>query len=1046
MKRILLIKVMLLLVLMGEAWAQTRTVTGKVTDGASGQSLPGVTVMVKGSNTGASTDIDGQYSIAVPENRATLVYTFIGYNKVEKTVGNATTINVTLQVDAKQLSEVVVVGYGTQERRDVTGSITTVSGESLKNLVTPSFDQQLAGRAPGLQVTQPSGVLGAAPTIRIRGTNSLSSGADPLIVIDGVPVFTGNQGGVNTPTNALGDLNPADIESYEVLKDGSATAIYGSRAANGVILITTKKGKAGQMTVNYDNYLGINKVAKRFDLLNAAEFVEIANEKMTNAGETPQAVASGIDTDWQDQVYRQGFAQNHNLSFAGGSEKSTYYFSLGYTDQQGALVANSLKRYSFRSNLDHQVKDWLKVGANLSFNRTETQGLNTNTIGLSSNVIAATRALPNVSPFDAANVMYDGFNVSPNGAALGQGSNGRLVENNYSNIAFVLKNNKFLNTAHRTLSNVYAELKPLQGLTLRTQFGVDLLSAQDFNSWDKRHGDGRGPGYVFQYYLPNTRWNWQNTLTYDKTIAQQHKVNFVGGVEYQKSRNSWFFATGQGFSDIFFQQQALISGTYTTQLSGGNLTETGFDSYFGRINYSFADKYLLSIAARNDGISSLPLANRRGTFPGGSLGWRVSEEGFFKNIPLLADHVSEFKLRGSYAVVGNVDIGAYPYLGTYGAAQVGDVSGIIFTNTGNPELQWEQSKKLDAGFDLTLLGGRISLNADYFRNDVDNLVLFAPTPPSLGVPGNGINQNIGAMVNQGVELRLVTANIEREDFSWTTDFNYTRMRNEITALNNNADMIFSYNINRVGESIGSLYGFRSAGVNPANGNPMFYKANGTIVQGNIANTTYYTYDPANPNNFSDAAKSSLTNTDKTLLGNTTPTFMGGMTNTFKYKGLDLEVFLRYAGGNKIMNVSRQDLLNMGFANNGREILNRWKTEGQVTDVPKIWYGRENIINQSNNAIDRFVENGDFLRVQNIALGYRIPQHLISKTGANGLRSLRIFAQVQNAFTFTKYQGLDPELNALTNSGSNLNRNSQFGVDFSTNPIIRSFTAGINLGL
>lgn len=1054
MKKILLISFLLLLGLWQEALAQNRTVTGRVTDATTNEGLPGVTVLVKGTQVGTTTDATGNYSIAVPAAGTALTFSFIGYTTTERPIGNATTVNVALALDAKQLSEVVVVGYGTQERRTVTGSISTVSGEALSNLATPSFEQQLAGRASGLQVTTPSGVLGAPPIIRIRGTNTISSGAGPLIVIDGVPAFTGTTGleGSSNQTNALSDLNPADIESYEVLKDGASTAIYGSRAANGVILITTKKGKSGQVTANYDNYFGTNTVVNRLDLLNADQFVEIANEKFSNANSATQAVASGVDTDWQDVIFRQGFAQNHNLSLSGGGQKATFFLSLGFNDQKGALVANDLKRYSFRSNLDYDVKKWLKLGANLSFSQTATNGLNTGTNSLNGNLIGASKALPNVSPYDENNTAFDGFNVDPSGVALAKGSNGRLIENNYGNIAFVLANNQTRFTNYRSLSNIYGEIGIMDGLRLRSQLGVDLLINDAFVSWDKRHGDGRGSnGYVSRTFVPRTRWNWQNYLTFDRTIAEKHKVNFVGGVEYQKSTFSFINGAGQGFSSGFFQQKNLIRNTYSTQFSDGGYEETGFDSYFGRLNYAFADKYLLSLTVRNDGISSLPEANRRGTFPGGSLGWRISEESFFKSIPWAGTNVTDLKIRGSYAVVGNVDIGAFPYLGTFAAYQVGDASGLAFDNTGNPDLQWEQSKKLDIGLDLGMFGNRVTFGFDYFKNDVDNLILFAPTPASLGVPGNGINQNIGALVNNGIELNLTTTNIDNGSLTWTTNFNYTNVRNEITALNNNADMIFLYNVNRVGEPMGSLYGFKSAGVNPTNGNPLFYKLDGSIIQGNIANTTYYKYDPATPKLMDATNQTSLTNNDKFLLGNTLPTYFGGLTNNLSYKGFDFELFLRYSGGNKVMNVSRQELLNMGFANNGTEILNRWQKEGDQTNVPKLWYGRETFINQTNNAIDRFVENGDFLRVQNIILGYRIPQSLVNKTGANGIRSLRLFAQVQNAFTFTKYSGLDPEANSLTSfqtgqSTTRTQRNSQFGVDYNANPPIRSITFGLNLGL
>ncbi len=392
-------------------------------------------------------------------------------------------------------------------------------------------------------------------------------------------------------------------------------------------------------------------------------------------------------------------------------------------------------------------------------------------------------------------------------------------------------------------------------------------------------------------------------------------------------------------------------------------------------------------------------------------------------------------------MVGNTNIGFFPYLGTFGAAQYASQTGIAFDNTGNPDLKWEQSKKVNVGLDLGLLKNRININLDYFQNKVDNLVLFAPTAPSLGVPGNGINKNIGAMENKGFELSLDADVIKKGEFVWNVSFNYSNIKNKVTALNNNEDVIFTYHINRVGQPIGSFFGYSWAGVNPANGNPMWFKGDvtGNIVQYNIATGTYRAYSPSNPADVATAATLSAT-TDRTLLGNSNPIWQGGLTNSFKYKGFDFEVFARYSGGNMIMNVTRQEtLLNQGFQNNGTEILDRWTKEGQVTNVPRLWIGREAPINNTGAADSRFLEKGDFLRIQNIILGYRLPQSLLSKTGVNGIRSLRVYGQVQNPFIFTNYQGLDPELSSTTG-------NSTFGVDQSANPIIRTISFGISLGL
>jgi TonB-linked SusC/RagA family outer membrane protein len=1030
----------------GRVYAQDSMITGKVTSADDGSVLPGVTVQVQGTNRGTQTDYDGNYSISAGSSQ-TLVFSFVGMLTQQVGVSNRSVVNVSLVNDSRQLDQVVVIGYGTERKANVTGSLTSIKGDQIANLVTPNFASQLGGRAAGVQVSVPNGLLGQAPRIRIRGTNSISSGAGPLVVIDNVPVATNSFGGVGE-ASPLADINPNDIESIEVLKDGAATAIFGSRAANGVVLITTKRGRGskGRLAVDYNFTLGQNKAINKLDLLNAAEFVQVANEKFTNAGQPAQAVAdpSGVDTDWQDLIFRSGLVQSHNLSLNGATDKTNYFFSLGYLDNEGPIVRNSQKRYNFRGNLDHTVNKWLTLGTSLSYTYSSFNNLNVGDNALSGNVVGAGRLPPNVSPFDANDTRFGGYNVTPDGAALGQGSNLRPVDNNFTNIAFVLANNKYVTNNSRIIANTYGEISPFEGFKLRSQIAVDLLTQDDFRSLDPRHGDGRGSnGSIFQRYRPTQLWNWQNTASYNRAF-DKHTVNVVAGVEYQKRTSRFIDAQGQGFSELFFQENNLIDGSYSTQLSGGGFIQNSFDSYFGRINYNYANKYFLSVSARNDALSSLPVANRRGTFPGGSLAWRVSEEDFWKN-GSLNTIVSDLRLKASYAIVGNTDIGNFPYLGTFGAAQYASQTGIAFDNTGNPDLRWERSRKTNFGLDLGLFTNRVKIAADYFKNDVDDLVLFAPTAPSLGVPGNGINKNIGALVNKGIELSIDATVIQNGDFQWDVNFNYTNIKNEITALNNNEDIIYTYHINRVGQPIGSFYGYTWAGVNPANGNPMWYKGDGQggltndIVQYNIAGNNYRAFIPGEPGNVATAATLSSTN-DRTLLGNSNPIWSGGLTNSLKYKGFDLEIFARYQGGNMIMNVTRQaTLLNMGFQNNGKEILDRWTTAGQQTDVPKVWIGRESAINNTGAADSRFLEKGDFLRIQNIVLGYRVPQTLLDRMGKNGIRSARIFAQLQNPFVFTNYRGLDPEIS--TNTG-----NSTFGVDANANPIIRTSSFGVSIGL
>ncbi|MDO7885657.1 TonB-dependent receptor [Hymenobacter sp. CA2-7] len=1047
MKKTLLMSFILMFTLFQAVLAQTRTVSGRVTDQKSGEGLPGVTVLLKGTTNGVSTNSDGAFSLSVPATGGTLVFSSVNYVTQERAIGTQSEFAIGLATDTKQLSEVVVTGYGTQERRDLTGSIATVQGETVSNLASPSFAQQLAGRAAGVQVQTPSGLLGQQPRILIRGTNSISGSSSPLIVVDGQPIFTGQLSGIDTNgSSGLADINPNDIESYEVLKDGSATAIYGSRAANGVILITTKHGKKGKATVTYDTYMGVAQTLKRYKLLDADDFVTISNEKYANQGNTGRIAesytdASGnrVSTDWQDQVFRTGFQQNHALTVSGATDKTNYFFSAGFTDQSGVIKPNTLQRFTFRANIDSEVKSWLRIGMNAGLTRSQTIGLNTGGNALSGNVAASLLLFPNVPARNP-----DGTPYLNSAGILGQGNNAIPINFNYPNILFSLENNIYRSTSYRILANTYAEVEPLKNFRLRTQLSTDTQLEDDFQYWDPRAGDGRGlNGLVLQNFSPNIRWNWINTATYNNIIAENHKINAVAGVEYQKTNSNTYYAQGTGLSDRALGQNNIISGTVTNQYSGGDFVQQGLQSYFGRLNYAFKDRYLLSATLRSDAVSGLGVGHNRGWFPGGSVGWRVSQEEFFKNASI-ASVWTDFKLRASYARVGNLPPSYYPAAGIYSAAQYASQAGISYSNVGNPLLQWETSKKEDYGIDLGFYGGRITFSADYYRNNIDGLILAVPTPPSLGVPNNSYNANAGTMYNKGLELNLTTQNIRNDNFTWSTNINFSTNTNQVTSLGEGGAPIYAqylggnYNVTQVGQSIGSLWGYDYQGVNSANGNPLYKKIDGTIIQGNLATSRYYVYDPANPTALTTT--SSLTTADKIILGRTNPKLFGGFDNTFTFKGFDLDVFLRYNFGNQIMNVTRQQLLQQTFVNNGSEILDRWQKPGDVTSTPRLFYNSTDFSNNTSSASSRFVESGNFVRIQNITLGYTLPTNVVSVIG---LSRVRVYAQVQNLYTFTNYRGVDPEVNSTSTSGNTVSNNAA-GIDYNSNPQQRVFTGGLNV--
>ena len=867
----------------------------------------------------------------------------------------------------QDIDEVVVVGYGSQKKSDVTSSVSIVKGSDIANLNTPTFEAQLAGRSSGVQVVSSSGDIGRAPTVRIRGVNSISSGTAPLYVVDGVPIFAGDTGGGNTYTNALADINPSDIESMTVLKDGAATAIYGSRAANGVVLITTKKGKSGRFSVSYNNMFSVASVVENFDLLRTPDFLTISNEKAAAAG-TVWAKGSSFDTDWQKAVLRTGTQSDHFLSMTGGLGKGNYYASLGYTKQEGVIMPNAMERISMRMNADQKVTDWFKLSTNFSYTETGYKGLNNGYNSISGAMFSAVRQLPNTPIYDPTNVT--GYNIFTSGTTsrVGQWDNLIPINSNLTNIAYVVNNNKYSSDLTRFIGSVAGDIKIAEWLDYKLQVSKDRSVTTGFLYWNRVHGDGfsRG-GFIDNSYLNLDRWNIQNILNFNKAFGS-HNLNLVLVNEYQKQRSTSFFADGQGLSSDFFGDIGVISGSYATQYSGGGASENGLISYAARLSYNFANKYFVQGTIRRDGLSSLPTDNKWGNFPGLSVGWTVSNEGFMQKLKVLSD----LKLRASYGKVGNTDIGNYPYLGLYNSFKYADYNGIGYSQAGNDKLQWETNTKKNIGADFGLLNNRITFSADYFITENDGLILAVPLPASLGVPGNSINKNIGSMENRGFEFSANADVLKSENFKWSLSGNLTLIENKVTGLVDGNDIIQTQNAEtayliREGESLRSLYGFKYWGVNAANGNPVYYKADGSLVQGNIANQNYYLFDPSNPGTL--GALSSLASSDKQILGNTLPTYFGSLSTSLQYKSFDFSVMARFSGGNNIFNVTRRELLNQDFYNNGTEILGRWQSASNPGDgwTPKLHGGRGNFINLNGQATSRFVEKGDFVKIDNINL-------------------------------------------------------------------------------
>lgn len=1042
MKKKVLYLLGVILLLGVQAYAQTRTITGKVTDANDGLPLPGVNISL-GRGIGTKTEANGNYSLKVPAGKHTLTFSFIGYGSQQVAV-TSDVLNVKLTSTQNQLSEVVVSGYSSVSKKDFTGSAVKVSAAQIANKPVQSFDQALAGQAAGVNIIQPNGVLNNPPVFRIRGFNSISLSSYPLIIVDGVPVFTGlgNAAASNSaPSNPLGDINPNDIESVDILKDASSTAIYGSRAANGVVVITTKKGKQGKTRVNYDGWVGVTKAFNLPDLLNAQQYVTLKNEARANAGLAPgfamQKDANGndVETDWYKVVYQTGISQNHNLNVSGATESTSYFLSTGYSNQESFIKTNSFERKVFRGNVDHHLSKTITIGTNFSYSNSLNKGPNSGSLpGQAYNTGGLARLPlvlnPNVSPYNP-----DGsYNITSTGT-LGLGAN--TIANNYPNAVVLLDLDKFTSSNTNVIANVYGEWEILKGLKFKTQYNINKLNTNNTTFQNPIAGDGQSNnGLAQNTFQEYNRRDWTNTLNYVGVFGDHH-LNLLAGQEEYHTTNVGTGTQRTNLADSYFNN---FQGNFLNVLSdastGNFQSENGFRSFFGNVNYDYKRKYLLSGTFRRDGFSGLSSNNKYGNFGGGSIGWNIAEEGFFKTSSL-AKIFDDFKLKGSYGVVGNVGVGDYASLSLYNSGLYGAAGTIFFNQAGNPDLKWETSKKTDAGINFSMFKGRITADIDYYNNKIDNLILNAPQSPSRGIPGNTIAANVGSMYNKGVEFNITSRNIVKKDFSWTTNFNISTVKNRVTALAKGNSDIFgttssleTANITRVGYTLGSIFAVPVAGVNPANGQRIFINRFGKEVQYNQVGTpSKWTYLDGTT---APAIDGTL---DGKIIGKSMPSYYGGLNNTFVYKNFDLNIGITFSGGNKIYNGTQATLRDQRFWNNEVEILDRWTAPGQVTDIPKVVYG-DNYSNGSAIPNSSNVQNGAYAKLKNVAVGYKLPSDLVARAG---IASVRFYLQATNLAVVTKYKGSDPEVSANGNS------NLAPGVDRNTVPSSRIFTFGINVG-
>jgi TonB-dependent starch-binding outer membrane protein SusC len=1016
MRKVILIFAMFLGCL-SDSFAQERMISGTVTNDK-GTPLEGVSVTIKNSGVGVSTNSSGNYTIKVSANAKTLVFTTVGQQSSEVNIGNKATINQTLKSEDKNLQEVVVVAYGTQKRATTTGSIATIKATEIENKPFSSVDKALQGSVAGLNSTAASGAPGAAQDVRIRGVSSINAGNAPLYVLDGAIMNTGDASRLQTTANLLSTLNPNDIESITVLKDASSTAVYGSRGANGVILITTKRGKSGKTKFRFDTEVGSNSNAfesERNRPLNAREYLDLTREGLVNNGSSPAVItatlkslgdSTGVDFNWKNAVQRKGNQQQYNLSASGGSDKTTFYISGGYFKQQGTTITSDLTRKNGAIRVTNQATDRLTFNVNIDGgfvkqNTPQAGGAFGNPI-LSSYFILPTRA--GYKPDGSLNYLTPDF---PLGG----------IYNTLATTTF----------DHRTLGqlslrgSVSGEYKILKNLTFKTVYSGDFNTLEEEQYNNPFYGDGVttlagsptfGPnilynpattGRVFNYYTRYFNYTFTNTLNYRQNINKTGEIyaNLKLGYESQLSKGYFNTLQGTGFPLTLSLQQA--ASTATPRTASATISNYSFLSQFALLDFNFRDKYIVSGSFRRDGSSRFGDNNKYGNFYSVGASWNVDRENFMAGI----NAVNQLKLRASYGKTGNGAIGNYDYFPGYGyGANYNSTPGSFPNNVGNLDLTWEENRPFDFGIDLGLLKNRINVTADFYKRKSSKLLLDAPLSPTSGFLS--VRKNIGSLENKGIELTVNLSPVRSKSFTWDISFNYTNNQNKITSLPDGKDILNGLYIYREGYNVQSYFLRQYAGVDPANGDPLWFSDSSRGKTQNVYSTAQRILDKS-----------------------PAPRYFGGLTNTFKYQAFSLEIQFYYSGGNYSFDNFNSFYLGAGANptfNKSSRILERWQKPGDVTDIPKYIYGGNKSFQSASSF---YLNNANFVRLRNLQLGYNFPSETVSKLK---LSSAFFYVRGTNIYTWVKdkNQPFDPEQGA--SSLSNLN-------EF----IPKTISVGINLG-
>lgn len=984
-------------------------VSGKVMS-EQNEGIPGVTVSIKGTTRGTTTDADGAFRLNAATNE-TLVFSYVGYTSQEAVVGSQTNFTIKLVPDTRSLEEIVVVGYGTQRRQDLTGSIASVKGQELAKLPIASVQQGLQGRVAGVQVTQSSGQPGGGVRIRIRGANSISAGNNPLFVVDGLPIDDGSVGAGATARNPLNMLNPNDIESIEVLKDASASAIYGSRASNGVVIITTKKGTAGRTKVEYGTYVGIQEVSRKVGVLTAPAYMTVLNDIRRDRGEAlefkPEDIQRiGAGTDWQDAIFRQAPIQNHQLSFSGGSDKTRYFASLNYFNQQGIVRNSGIQKYIARLNLDQVVSERFKFGINLTSSLINDQLIpegNDQNLGAGA-INSALQADPTLPIYD-------------------QNGKYTVFTNDLENPVALLNERKNEVRSNRTFGNIFGELTLAPGLKARINLAHDTQTGRSDYYASQNTIVGAALGGQARV-TSGERWNslLESTVSYDRTFGTRHVISAVAGYTFQKFTVRSASINTQGFPSDFTGTNNVGLGAIIN-IPGTNRAQNQLLSYLGRVNYRLDDKYLITASLRADGSSRFGANSKFGYFPSIAFAWRMSDESFMKQQSLVED----LKFRVSYGLTGNQEIGNYNSLvlltptGSPTVFNEKQVPGVSASRIANPDLKWEQTAQFNAGLDFALLKGRVSGSFDYFVKNTSDLLLAFPLPTSSGY--GSITRNIGEVRNSGFEVSLTSRNSVKA-LKWTTTANLFSATNRVVSLGGinqiitgaeGVTFIPNFTIIKEGYPINSYYG---------------YVVDGIVQQGETL-PAQPTAKPGELKIKDTNADGRITPDDRTILGSAFPKLNIGLNNEFSYKRFTLSAYIQGVSGVQIFNANWANSdLPINFRRNrfAAPYLDRWSPQNPTNNNPS---GLNPNAYAGDPANSRSIVNASYLRLQTVNLGYRVP---LGKSKI--IRQIDFYISGQNLLTLTPYDGYNPDVSSFGNSN--------VVVDYNAYPLARTYTAGINV--